>query len=234
MSPKNTHTDPAGFKPGDGTAKSLRFEDMGLRVGASLSMRSANANADATRHRVEFIGAVRGKSLLVTLPLVNGKGLWLPQGQQYVFHTVEGMHAYAFTGDVLRARNSPLPYVHFSYPTRIDARQVRSAYRVKLRLPVVVTSPAGQRDALLLDLSMSGALLEMADAGWQDGEAVSLIVPVELQEASSQVTLAAVVRNRIEPFAGGATRYGVEFAGLPQNDALLLHYYIDHAIAVGA
>ena len=229
---KTSQSERSTAKGGDAASGSLSFEDMGLRVGAWLTMRAAQG--DGTRHRVELIGAVRGKSFLVTLPLVNGMGLWLQQGQQFVFHAVEGMHAYGFTCDVLRARNNPVPYVHFSYPSRIDARQVRSAYRVKLRLPVVVHSKNGQHDALVQDLSMSGASLEVADAIWQDDEQVNLILPVELQEVSSQLTLAAVVRNRIAAKPGGATRYGVEFAGLPQNEALLLHYYIDHAIAVGA
>lgn len=211
-------------------AAALVFEDMGLRVGASLSMRPQAPGALPARYQVEFIGAIKGKSLLVSLPVVNDKGLWLPNGQTFVFHAVEGMYVYAFTSHVLRARTHPFPYVHFTWPTHIDARQVRKSYRVKLRLPLAVVHGAEKQAALLLDLSMTGALLAAPAQGWSEGDALSLLLPLALDEASSQLTLPATVRNRVEKSAGLA-HYGVEFAALPQNDALLLHYYIDHAIA---
>jgi hypothetical protein len=36
----------------------------------------------------------------------------------------------------------------------------------------------------------------------------------------------------VEKPVGSLAHYGIEFAELPQSDALLLHYYIDHAIAM--
>ncbi|MBK9326967.1 MAG: flagellar brake protein [Hydrogenophilales bacterium] len=218
----------------DGPALTLSFEDIGLRVGTPLYMRSQDPGVSQTRYQVEYIGAIRGKSLLVTLPLLNGKGVLMPVGQEFVFHAVEGMYIYAFTSRVLRPRNSPVPYAHFAYPSRIDARQVRKSYRVRMRLPVAVAGGGAggdaRGDALLLDLSMTGALLEAPADAWREGDALSLVLPVALEEASSRLTLSAKVRNRAER-PGGQAHYGVEFAELPQNDALLLHYYIDHAIA---
>jgi c-di-GMP-binding flagellar brake protein YcgR len=213
----------------DSPALTLGFEDIGLRVGAPLFMRCQEAGAAQTRYPVEYIGAIKGKSLLVTLPLVNGKGLWMQNGQTFVFHVVQGMYVYAFTCQVLRPRSSPYPYVHFSYPTRIDARQVRKSYRVRMRLPVSVARGEERSEALLLDLSMTGALLDAPAGIWQEEDALSIVLPVALEEASSQLNLPATVRNCEEK--GGRAHYGVEFAELPQNEALLLHYYIDHAIA---
>lgn len=206
------------------------FETLGLRVGTSLFMRSADPEGAQIRHQVEYVGAIRGKSVLVTLPMVNGKGLWMPCGQGFTFHVMEGMHVYAFTSYVLRARNDPASYVHFAWPTRIEARQVRKSYRVNLRLPVAADAGAGRQEALLLNLSMTGALLQAPANVWQAGDKLSLALPVELDETSSQLTLSAELRNQVEKPEGMA-HYGVEFGALPQNDALLLHYYIDHAIA---
>lgn len=215
----------------EGPALTLGFEEIGLRVGTQLYMRGLDPSVAQIRYQVEYIGAIKGKSLLATLPLLNGKGILMPVGQEFVFHAVEGMYVYAFTSRVLRPRNSPVPYVHFAYPSRIDARQVRKSYRVRMRLPVTVACGDARCDALLLDLSMTGALLEARADVWRDGDALSLLLPVALEEASSKLTLTARVRNRVEK-QGGQAQYGVEFAELPQNDALLLHYYIDHAIAV--
>jgi c-di-GMP-binding flagellar brake protein YcgR len=215
----------------EGPALTLSFEEIGLRVGTQLYMRCQDPGIVPTRYQVEYIGAIKGKSLLATLPLLNGKGILMPVGQEFVFHAVEGMYVYAFTSQVLRPRNSPVPYVHFAYPSRIDARQVRKSYRVRMRLPVTVACGDARCDTVLLDLSMTGALLEARTDAWREGDALSLLLPVALEEASSKLTLTARVRNRVEK-QGGQAHYGVEFAELPQNDALLLHYYIDHAIAV--
>ena len=223
-------SEPIATQP-EGPALPLSFEDIGLRVGASLYMRCQESGVAPIRHQVEYIGAIKGKSLLVTLPLMNGKGILMPSGMEYVFHAVEGMYVYAFTSRVLRPRNSPAPYAHFAYPTHIDARQVRKSYRVKMRLPVAAVCRGERRDALLLDLSMTGALLAAPAGTWGEGEALSLILPVVLEEANNQLTLPATVRNCVEKH-GGQTHYGLEFDELPKNDALLLHYYIDHAIAM--
>ena len=213
-----------------GLVEEINFESMGLRVGTRLFMRPLDAEGEQRRYQVEYVGALRGKSFLVTLPLANGKGVWMPSGQGFTFHVMEGMHVYAFTSYVLRARNDPGLYVHFAWPTRIESRQVRKSYRVNLRLPVAVEGSAGRQEVLLLNLSMTGGLLQAPAGLWQDGDKLSLALPVELEEASSQLSLSAEVRNQVEKPEGMA-HYGVEFAALPQNDALLLHYYIDHAIA---
>lgn len=211
----------------------LSFEDIGLRVGLPLTMRPVDKTMTPARYQVEYVGSLRRKSLLVTLPVDGGKGLWLRSGQEFVFTAVEGMYVYAFTSQVLRARSNPFPYVHFSYPKKIDARQVRKSYRIKMRLPAAAAGHDGAREAVLvLDLSMTGALLEGPTNAWQAGDSFSLALPITLEEAHGDLDLPATVRNRAEKQDGKCAHYGVEFAALPQNDALLLHYFIDHAIAV--
>lgn len=215
------------------TAKSTPgFEDMGLHVGASMFIRPQDPNQAQVRYQVEYLGALRGKTLLVSLPVANGKGIWMQNGQEYVFHVVAGMYVYGFTSQVLRARNSPAPYVHFAWPSRIDARRVRKSYRVKLRLPVTVERGGERLDGLLLDLSMTGALLEAAEADWREGEPMRLVLPVTLDEHNGELTLSATIRNREDRAIGKLCRYGVEFVEVAQGDALLLHYYIDHTIAM--
>jgi len=210
----------------------LGFEDMGLRVGASMFIRPQDPNQPQARYQVEYLGALGGKTILVSLPVANGKGLWMPNGQEYVFHVVAGMYVYGFASRVLRARNSPAPYVHFAWPGRIDARQVRKSYRVKLRLPVTVERGGERLDGLLLDLSMTGALLEAAESDWREDDPVRLVLPVTLDEHSGELSLPATIRNREDRAAGKPRRYGLEFGEVAQGDALLLHYYIDHTIAM--
>ena len=209
------------------------FADMGLHVGLSLFMRPRDPTLPQVRHQVAYIGALRGKSFLTTLPLSNSKGLWMQNGQDFVFHAMEGMHVYAFTSRVLRARNSPFPYVHFSYPEKIEARQVRKSYRVRMHLPVSVTAgEALLQDARLLNLSMTGALVEAPTQVWKQNETLSFVLPIIMEEGSCELVLHATVRSWEEK--GPSAHYGLEFASLAQQDALFLHYFIDHTIAVAA
>lgn len=214
------------------SARVFSFEDMGLHVGLSLFMRPRDPAQAQVRHRVEYIGALRGKSFMTTLPLLNNKGLWMQNGQDFVFHAMEGMHVYAFTSRVLRARSTPFPYVHFSYPDKIEARQIRKSYRVRMHLPVRVAGNAPPQDALLLNLSMTGALIEAPPQAWKQNETLSFVLPIAMEEAACDLVLHATVRSWEEKEA--SAHYGVEFATLAQQDALFLHYFIDHTIAVAA
>jgi c-di-GMP-binding flagellar brake protein YcgR len=128
----------------------LSVEAMGLRPDAQFYMRPADPSQAQTRYAVEFLGAIRGKSLLFSLPQANGEEIWMPIGHEYVFHAVEGMYAYGFTSHVLRARHRPFPYVHFAWPGQISARQVRKAYRVRMRQPVTYADQGGQENRALL------------------------------------------------------------------------------------
>lgn len=211
--------------------RGLTFDDMGLRVGLSLYMRPRDPTLAQVRHQVEYIGALRGKSFLTTLPILHDKGLWMQIGQDFVFHAMEGMHVYAFTSRVLRARNRPFPYVHFSYPEKIEARQVRKSYRVRMHRPVSVDFAGGTpQQALMLNLSMTGALIEAPNQVWQQNEALSFVLPIRMEEVSCELVLHATVRSWEEK--GTLAHYGVEFASLAQQDALFLHYFIDHTLAM--
>lgn len=220
-------------EPNAPAARVLSFDGMGLRIGLSLFMRPRDPTQAQVRHQVEYIGALRGKSFLTTLPLSNNKGLWMQNGQEFVFHAMEGMHVYAFTSRVLRARNSPFSYVHFSYPDKIEARQVRKSYRVRMHLPVsVAAGEAPRQDALLLNLSMTGALVEAPAQAWKQNQTLSFVLPIAMEEGSCELVLHATVCSWEEK--GAFAHYGLEFAGLAQQDALFLHYFIDHTIAVAA
>lgn len=216
----------------DAEALSVGVEDMRLRPGAQLTMRSADQALAQTRHPVEFIGALRGKSLLFTLSASGGQEVWMPIGHEYVFHVIEGMYVYAFTSRVLLLCQRPSPYVHFAWPAQVSARQVRQAYRVRLREPVLYTLNAGDENrALLLDLSMTGCQLQAPAQALSMDDRIAIRLSLDLEEADRHLKLAAVVRSITPCGVDGQAHFGLQFENLPQEDALLLHYYIDHAIA---
>lgn len=202
-----------------------------LKVGDTLHMQVAGAS-DETQYSVRYLGALRGRSLMTTLPMVDGEPIWMKPGGGYVFRTLSGMHVYAFTTKVLQARSKPYPYAHFAYPETVRARQVRRAARVKLDLPTLVYRPDGsQIAATLQDLSLNGVLLQSREPIGVVGDPLEVEFPIALDEVNKRLKIKATLRNSAGLGANDGdnpVRAGLEFGRLSDDDLLLLHYFIDH------
>jgi len=208
---------------------------MRLREGESLKLTPQEPGALASHYTVQYIGALKGKGFITTLPLSEGKGLWMQAGSTYVIRVLSGTHAYAFTSQVIRARASPYPHVHFRYPEAVQAKRVRRSARVKMSLDVKVTDGSGQAiSARLLDLSMHGARLELL-APMTDDQ-VQLSLPIRLDEVESQLQIKGHVCNQeavTQVSSEHPQHAGIEFGELAEQEAMLLHYFIDHTVVEG-
>lgn len=227
----NESQDPAGQG-----METVSFEQMHLQVGETLRLAPQDPGAAPAHYTVQYIGALPDKGLITTLPMAEGKGLWMPPGGSFVIRVLSGTHVFAFTSQVIRARANPYPHVHFQYPPSVQARKVRKSLRVSMNLPVRITGAGGTAlPAILLDLGMHGARIE-TQASLAGEAQLQLTLPIRLEEAQSQLQLQALIRNRVEreaPDGGPSRQLGLEFQPLPEQEALLLHYFIDHALAEG-
>lgn len=213
--------------------ETVAFEQLPLRAGEQMRLTSQDPGTPIGHYAVQFIGTLPGKGLITTLPMVDEKGLWMPPGTSYIVRVLSGTRVFAFTTQVIRARATPYPHVHFQYPVEVQARKVRQSLRVGMKLAIEIVDEAGTSlPSTLLDLSLHGARLETSAP--LAGEQVQLNLPVQLEEAQDQLSLRARVRNQQggdQPVEGQVMRLGVEFEQLEKREALLLHYFIDHAIA---
>jgi len=110
---------------------------------------------------------------------------------------------------------------------------VRKSARVSMHLEIELRDAGGNAiPGTLLDLSMHGARIEIS-ASMEDDQ-VQLVLPIRLDEVHSQLCLKASIRNLEKTDTSKASpscRLGVEFGELGEQEAMLLHYFIDHAIA---
>lgn len=206
-----------------------------LNVGDTLHMQIAGT-LDDTQYSVRYLGGLRGQSLMTTLPIVDGDPIWMRPGGGYILRALSGMYVYAFTTKVLKARSKPYPYAHFAYPESVQMRQVRRATRVKLNLPILVRRPDGKEiPATLQDLSLNGVLIEIAETLGMIGDDMDVELPIALDEVNKHLRLNATLRNSASLGNGpekAPLRAGLEFGRLSNDDTLLLHYFIDHQIAM--
>lgn len=205
----------------------MSFENLGLYSGAMMSIQPLSEEAHE-RYGVKFIGFIEGCSILVTLPVHDGKGLWMQTGQTFVIRGFNGKYAYAFSAQVLRARALPFPYVHFSWPHNIECQLVRSSLRVAVSMPVnVIRSNGTPASASLLDLSISGAMVDSPGEIGVQGEHIKVELKMDVEGRAVSMNINAVIHNIHRNEEGTGFKTGLEFQDVSQNDRLVLHYYID-------
>jgi c-di-GMP-binding flagellar brake protein YcgR len=203
------------------------FEAFHLLPGSTMRIQSLEGTSQA-HHEVRYIGFIKGKSILVTLPLVNDKGMWMRVGETFVVRGFNGRHAYAFTTKVRRAREHPYTYVHFTYPESVESRLVRRTLRVSVSIPATIVQPSAQLTGTMLDLSAAGAMVELEQEAGKPGDAIQLKFTIAMDEHQADMNMAATIRNSTPAGDGKSVRTGVAFDNVSQQDNLILHYYIYH------
>ncbi|MBI5438837.1 MAG: flagellar brake protein [Nitrosomonadales bacterium] len=208
------------------TSSNVSLDAIKLQPGAVMQIQS-DEDVQA-RHEVRFIGAIRGNSVLVTVPNIGGERMWMKPGLNFVIRGFNGRYAYAFTSKVILAREKPFSYVHFSYPQSVEYKVVRHALRVGVTQPATVTIPDSSPVAVtMLDLSASGSMIDSPALLGKAGDRIHLAFTVPIEEKEVNLDIAAVIRNVYQVDDAGRERVGLGFEDVSQNDNLILHYFLE-------
>lgn len=219
--------------PTNERAKPLEFDELKLLPGAVMQVQAFGESSHA-RHEVKFIGHIKDRSVIVTLPFQEGLGLWLAPGKAFVLRGFNGTHAYAFSAQVIRAHTNPFPYVHFSWPHEMECQLVRKSLRVNVSLPAQVALSDNSTVAVtLLDLSTLGSMLDSATPLGNVNDRAKIEFPVNLEGATTTLNLPITIRNIHTKPDGTGYNIGIGFEEIAQNELLILHYFTD-SIAQGS
>jgi c-di-GMP-binding flagellar brake protein YcgR len=213
----------------------LDFEALGLNPGATMQIQAV-ADTPQPHHWVKYVGCISKSSVLTTLPVEDGKGMWIQTGQTFVVRGFNGRYAYAFTSQMIRARAHPFAYLHFSWPHSIESQVVRHSQRVDVVLPVnVLLADNSSISTTLIDVSISGAMLDSPLSIGAAGDKVHVELSINLDGNAVRMNIPAIIRN-VHANEGGEgfnTLTGVEFNDISQNDRLILNYFIDSVSQAG-
>jgi len=209
----------------------VTFEVLKLHPGAALQIQSLEGGVN---HSVKFIGAIMGKSILVTLPAVNGKGIWVQAGHTYVIRGFTGKYAYAFEANAILACAHPFAYIHFAYPRSVNSRTVRKSLRVKINLPATVTPRSGGNSVpvTMMDLSTTGSMVDSLAPVGEIGDVVKFAFFVAFEGIEASLNISAIIRSIQKPDAAESLRTGLEFEDVAHNDNLILRCFV-HTIEAG-
>lgn len=208
----------------------IDFASLKLQPDAVMQAQAMGESSHA-RHEVRYIGFIKDKSVLTSLPFVEGQGMWLTPGKAFILRGFNGTHAFAFSTLVVRAHTNPFPYVHFAWPHEIELQLVRKSQRVLVSLPAQVTLADNRTVAVTLtDLSALGSMLDSAEPLGEIDDKARIEFSLNLDGNVTVLNIAIKLRNIHHKPDGSGLRIGVGFEEITQNETLILHYFI-HSLA---
>jgi c-di-GMP-binding flagellar brake protein YcgR len=217
-------------KPAETTkaqGETLAFEAVKLMPGDTLQLQPL-MEGQTERFSVHVIGVMKPKSLLVTAPMVDGKLIFVRDGQTYLVRAFSGLNVCAFKARILKSQLQPFPYLHLSYPDSVQAMRIRKAMRAPASIIVAVhDSEDGRQSAAgkIVDISVGGArMLSPSKVGEKD-QTIWLSFKVMLGDMEEYVKTPAAIRAVGEEDDEQGKRmkvFGVQFGDLSQSQRLII------------
>lgn len=206
------------------------LDQVRLQIGDELQLQP-QIEGGVGRHSVRLIGYLRGRSVLVTTPMVDGKVLLIRDGQSYVVRLFSGRSVFAFTTTVLKSANVPFPHLHLAYPNQVSGLCVRQGARAEANVIVAATDARGVPHAgTLSNISTGGAKLVARRAVGAAGDRLTLKGRVFVDGAEHYLELAAIVRSaRTETDVTGMADmvgHGLQFVDVAEQDHLVLSAFV--------
>lgn len=211
-------------RPGEVT---LSFEQVKLMPGDTLQMQPL-MEGQSERYSVRIIGTMKGQSVLVTAPMVDGKLLFLRDGQTFLIRVFSGLNVCAFKAKVLKSQLVPFPYLHLSYPDEVKAMLIRKAMRAPADIIVAVhESEEGRQTGAgrMMDISVGGARVLSNQPLAEKGAHIYLSFKVKLGDMEEYVKTPAIVRSLGEEDSEQGRKQvatGVQFGDLAQSQRLII------------
>lgn len=206
------------------------LEDTRLAAGDSLQLQ-AQYDEGHSRFIVTLIGYLKGKGIIVTAPLREGKVLLMREGQSFIARMFSGKSAYAFPATIIKVANVPYPHLHLSYPQRVQAVMVRRDARAKVRVIAAVQSrTVSAAAAILSDLSTGGCSLLVDRQLGLKSEEIVIKFKVPVGELEQLLTLKGIIRGlqMDAPNDKGQSKYvhGIQFMELAATDQVTLTAFV--------
>lgn len=207
--------------------ENLDLEALKLMPGDALQLQPL-LEGQTDRYTVRVIGLMKPRSVLVTAPSIEGRLLFVKDGQTYLVRAFSGLNVCAFKAKVLKAQLQPFPYLHLSYPDSVQAMRIRKAMRAPANIIVAVSeSEEGRQTAAgkIVDISVGGAkILSTMNLGDKDKNFwVAFKVVLADMEEYVKVPVTVRVTGEEEDEQGRSMKsFGVQFGHLSQSQRLII------------
>lgn len=209
--------------------KELRvsLEETHIQPGDRLQLQ-----ADTGRYAVRIIGYQKGRSIIITEPVVNGKPVFLKEGASFIARVFSGRHVFAFPCNVMAVLSKPYPHAHLSYPALVQGINVRKSVRARTRIIVAYTrgSDSFAGVGTMEDMGAGGALLVSKVHYLNVGDEIEVKFKFTVGDHEYLMQVPSVVRAVRSANEMGAdddsVGYGLEFKPHSVEDHLLITSYV--------
>ncbi len=211
----------------------LDLEDIHMQIGDVVQLQSSGD--DPLRYTVRLLGYLKGRSVMVTAPMLDGGYAVVKQDAAFVLRFFSGKSVYGFAAHVLKVVHAPFPYLHLSYPKKVRGMRVRQGQRAAIRVIAAVTDAVGASHAgTLVDISRGGALLAGRAAFGNTGDVIQLKFRLQFDDIDQFVQVFGVIRS---VQSGNDTegddltkQYGIQFTEVPDDERLVLTAFVYHKL----
>lgn len=207
--------------------ETLALEQIKLMPGDTLQMQPL-LEGQTERYTVRVIGFMRPLSVLVTAPTVEGRLIFIKDGQTFLIRAFSGLNVCAFKAKVLKAQLQPFPYLHLAYPDTVQAMRIRKAMRAPADIIVALHESENGRQvgaAKIVDISVGGCKLLSPNFVGEKNHELWMSFKVQLGDMEEYVKTPAIIRSiGEEEDEQGKTRHaiGVQFGELPSAQRLMI------------
>lgn len=211
----------------------VAMDDVRWYVGETLYLQLIDN--PTIRHTVRLIGFIKGKTLFVTAPTVDGKFEFVRDGQTFVVRAFSGKKAYAFVAAAVKSMHSPYPYLHLSYPKEVRCTVVRRGVRAQVSLIASVSlhNPERVGAALLTDLSVGGSSGTIKQELGKKGEEGQIKFKVHAAGQDEFLNLKIALRSVAPSENGDGFKHGFEFLEVSIHNRLILSAFVHQTLAEG-
>lgn len=208
----------------------INMDEVRWQIGETLYLQLQDNST--VRYSVKLIGFVKGKTVFVSAPTLDGKFELIRDGQSFIVRAFAGKKAYAFIAAAVKSVHTPHPYLHLSYPKQLRCTVVRQTARVTVRLIVAIVLGEPERTAagVITDLSMGGASAVAKNPLGRKGESGTVKVKLHVADQDSFLVLQAILRS-VAPAEGvEGYRHGFEFIEVTAHDRLILSAFVHQTL----
>lgn len=206
----------------------VMMDDVRWQVGETFFLHQQGASA---RYTARFIGYVKNRTVLVTMPVVDDKYVLIRDNQMFIVRAFSGKKAYAFSAFVVKSMHSPHPYLHLSYPKELSCATIRHRARIAVSV-IAAVSLDGQEDsaaAVITDMSLGGASASIKHPYGEVGQRGRIKFKINAVGETVFVDLPTILRSILPIENGTGCKHGYEFVDLSTHDRLVLSAYFHQA-----
>jgi len=191
------------------------------------------------QYLAHIIGYIKGRSILVTTPILAGERVNLSDGERLEVSMLIGGNIYVFKTVILRVCISPSHYLHLEYPAQISRQKVRHSPWARTHHPGTVTNAQGRHEiAEIVNLSPEGAQVRVFHSIGQAGDPLHLILNVNVDGLKATLALDAIVQHvrqaeESQVQMPGMLEYGLAFHDVAAQDEIWLRCLVYQRIAGG-